>query len=354
MVFMIILFKGVYHMEMLNFLPNYLAYLTVRMLKPCLMVLCFLALGDGLLAEDGDVPRSERILRDGYFFEQAFAERQLAKLGEIVEKKDREFFSTTGRFAKKPKLNEIIRRYGDPDLVVATKDFYLKGAEQGSYTVTAYFDRVGFSVYGKHQRTQTIHLVTTQYHDFSRSLRPKTGKYFYEIVTTRNRVFFSDGEEVGLHVYTDREKWTTLGEIPAGEYKSVGQDDPYASAIMAGDESGVLKFFHKNGGVRKEIEFAKGKYEGVLKEYSDQGWVSSEAHYKDGRMHGKMKRFYENGMKQAEANYYHGRIHGKAQEFHPNGSVRLNMEYSYGKPVTDLQEFDESGKLVRTAKAAGS
>ena len=294
-------------------------------------------------------PRSERILTDDYFFEPDFAAQQLQQLKDLVERKDRLNFVTTGRFKKKPKLVEMTRRYGAPDLVVATREFYAEGEGAKSYTVTAFYDRVGFSVYGKHQRSQTVHLVTLQYHDFTASLRPKKGKYFYEVVTTKNRVFYSDGQEVGLHVYTDRMAWDTLGGIPAGEYTSIGQQDPYAKVEIDAAGSGKLIHYYPNGSVREEIHFADGKYHGVYKEFSEQGWVSHRSTYEHGRMHGVLHRFYENGMLQAEANYYHGRIHGRAKEFHPNGTVRLKMDYSYGNPLSSLEEYDESGKLVRSS-----
>ena len=295
-------------------------------------------------------PRSARILSDEYFFDAAFGAEQIVALGELINKRDRSNFVTTGRFDKKPKLNEIVRRYGEPDLVVATKEFYLEGDGATSYTVTAYYDRVGFSVYGKHQRSQTVHIVTLQYHDFTASLRPAKGKFFYEIVTSKNRVFYSDGKEVGLHVYTDRLEWTTLGGIPAGEYVTLG-DEAYGKVQIDKDGNGKLFHYYPNGSVRERIQFANGKYHGRLQGFSEQGRVARESFYQDGRMHGKSQRFYENGLKQAEAYYYHGRIHGRAQEFHPNGTVRLRMDYAYGNPVSPLEEFDEAGKLVRSSES---
>ncbi|MDA0812129.1 MAG: hypothetical protein O3C21_07065, partial [Verrucomicrobia bacterium] len=247
-------------------------------------------------------PRSARILSDEYFFEAAFGAGQIAALGGLIEKKDRTNFLTTGRFDKKPKLNEIAQRYGEPDLVVATKEFYLEGDEAASYTVTAYYDRVGFSVYGKHQRSQTVHIVTLQYHDFTAALRPAQGKFFYEIVASKNRVFYSDGKEVGLHVYTDRLEWTTLGAIPAGEYATLG-NEAYGKVQIDKDGNGRLFHYYPNGSVSERIQFANGKYHGKLQEFSDQGWTVRESHYQDGRLHGKMQRFYENGLKQAEAVY---------------------------------------------------
>lgn len=295
-------------------------------------------------------PRSVQILSDSYFFDEKFGAEQIERLGNFLAKKERGDFLTTGRFNKKPKLNEISQRYGAPDLVVATKEFYLEGDEAQSYTVTAFYDRVGFSVYGKHQRSQTVHVVTLQYHDFSAALRPEKGNFFYEIVTTKNRIFFKDGKEVGLHVYTDRTEWETLGAIPAGEYRSLGQPEPYAKVEIDAKGKGKLYHFYTNGSVQERIQFSDGRYHGRLQEFSDQGWVEHECFYKEGRMHGKLQRFYQNGLKQAEASYYHGRIHGRAQEFHPNGTIRLKMDYAYGNPISSLEEFDESGKLVRTSK----
>ena len=304
---------------------------------------------DGRQAAD-TLPRSAQILSDEYFFDKAFGAEQIAALGEFVQKKDRSNFLTTGRFDKKPKLNEIAQRYGPPDLVVATKEFYLEGENADSYTVTAFYDRVGFSVYGKHQRSQTVHIVTLQYHDFTASLRPAKGKFFYEVVTSRNRVFYSDGNEVGLHVYTDLLEWKTLGSIPPGEYVTLGTE-AYGKVQIDAKGEGKLFHYYPNGSVRERIQFADGKYHGRLQEFSEQGWVERESFYEDGRMHGKLQRFYENGLKQAEANYYHGRIHGRAQEFHPNGTVRLQMDYAYGNPISPLEEFDEAGKLVRSSES---
>ncbi|MGK0187456.1 MAG: hypothetical protein ACI9R3_003244 [Verrucomicrobiales bacterium] len=304
-----------------------------------------------LPSQDGDSrPRSERILSDSYFFDVEFGAEQIVKLKEFVAIKQRENFLTTGRFDKKPKLNEISQRYGAPDLVVATKEFYLDGDDARSYTVTAFYDRVGFSVYGKHHRSQTVHVVTLQYHDFTAAKRPAKGNFFYEVVTTKNRIFYSEGKEVGLHIYTDRMAWETLGAIPAGKYLSLGQPEPYSKVEIDARGSGNLYHYFPNGSIRQDIQFADGKYHGQFQEFSDQGWVEHESSYEEGRMHGKLRRFYENGLKQAEASYYHGRIHGRAQEFHPNGTVKLKMDYAYGNPISSLQEFDESGKLTRSSE----
>lgn len=290
---------------------------------------------------------------DGYFFDAAFGLEQLERLRELVGGGDRENFVTSGRFERKPKLEEIIRRYGEPDLVVATKGFYLKGVDGGSYMVTAYWDRVGFSVYGKHERDQRVHLLTLQAHDFTAARRPVSGDCYYEVVTTKNRVFYRDGKEVGVHVYTGRREWTTLGDIPPGDYDSVGVEAPYGRVRINADGTGMLSRFFPDGKVSEETAFSGGKYHGVSREYSDQGWVARVSTYREGRLHGVLQRFYGEGLKQAEGTYFEGRLHGRAVEFHPNGSVRLSMDYSYGKPISALKEFDESGKLVRTASAGG-
>ena len=302
--------------------------------------------GKGGGAEDGVVvPRSQRILEDPYFFEADYAAGRLADVKRIREEGNRLNFVNDGRFPKKPKLKEMIVRYGEPDLVVATRDYYMKGAEAESYTVTAFYDRVGFGVYAKDHQSQIVHLVTAQYNDFSLAVRPREGKFFYEIAPCGARMFFSEGKEVGLHVSTGRNEWETVGTLPEGEYAAFDGMATYGRAVLAGD-GGRLEY-NEPGGARKEVPFENGRYDGVYREYGVSGLLKQEIHYRSGRIHGKFANFYENGQRMAEANYQQGRIHGEAREYHPNGMVRAEMTYKYGTPVTGLKEFDESGQLVR-------
>ena len=297
------------------------------------------------------VPRSAKILKDDYFFEKAFATELLDAFEKITRAKNRRTFQTTGQFRKKPNLAEIIQRYGEPDLVVATKEFYIEGDDAKSFTVTAFFDRLGLSVYGKHRKNQSVNLVTLQHHDYSKEIRPKKGTFFYEISSTRNRIFFVDGEEVGVHVYTGRQEWKAFGDIPAGRYEAAGEADPYATITFDESSQGKLTYYYPNGGVQEMISLKGGKYDGPYRLVSEEGWPLQQATYENSRLHGKLERFYDNGSKKAEANYFHGRVHGPAVEYHPNGAVKMKMEYSYGKPMTALEEFDEAGNLIRSTKA---
>ena len=309
----------------------------------------------GLGGEDGR-PVSVQILSDESLFEPEVGKRLLAKLREIMDGDDRRAFHTTGQFKKKPVLSEIISVYGKPDLVSAAKEFYLEGEDAKSFMVTAFYGQLGLTVYGRKRKAQAVNLVTVQHHDFGKELRPKEGKYFYEIPSNRNRVFYVNNKEVGVHVYTGRQEWETVGNIPEGKYVAAGESKPYATIEMDAEGQGTLTFFFPSGPARESVSFKGGKYHGVHRVMSKEGWPLQKAHYDQSRLHGTMTRYYDNGLKLAEASYFQGRIHGAATEYHPNGAVKMKMEYSYGKPMTPLKEYSESGELLRSSdpKAPGS
>ena len=61
---------------------------------------------------------AEQILADREFFFEEFAQRQLVQLGEV---EDKDVVSVDGVSEPRPKLAEIIARYGEPDRAEETK-----------------------------------------------------------------------------------------------------------------------------------------------------------------------------------------------------------------------------------------
>jgi len=110
---------------------------------------------------------------------------------------------------------------------------------------------------------------------------------------------------------------------------------------------GDYKSFHPNGQVESLVTFGPGEVRtGIGRSYYPNGTLASEQPYRNGRVNGTERRWFENGQLRIEAPAVDGMAHGRTRRWHKNGQLQSEGMFSAGERVGIWSEYDEEGKLV--------
>jgi antitoxin component YwqK of YwqJK toxin-antitoxin module len=105
--------------------------------------------------------------------------------------------------------------------------------------------------------------------------------------------------------------------------------DCLEGVVKGKKKSGVSKCYDKkNGKIRVQLSFKKGKRHGAYKEWTSEGQLVREEHYRDGKRHGVFRRHNRLGQLQEETSYRDGKRHGPNRLYCPKGKqVRTLTTY---------------------------
>ncbi|QOI98265.1 MAG: toxin-antitoxin system YwqK family antitoxin [Flammeovirgaceae bacterium] len=110
---------------------------------------------------------------------------------------------------------------------------------------------------------------------------------------------------------------------------------------------GVYKAYFKNGKLKVEIPYQKGKKSGIGREFYETGIIYQEIEYRNGLKHGLAKRYYENGAIHQVTTYDSNRRHGKLEKFKSDGSVLSVATYYEDEPCRGLVEYLRDGTIKK-------
>ena len=96
---------------------------------------------------------------------------------------------------------------------------------------------------------------------------------------------------------------------------------------------GVERTLHKNGKVKREEHYSKGKRHGTRTRWHENGNKQSEENYKDSRPHGNSSRWFRNGQKQTVIGWKDGERHGRHCSWYMNGWKKSELRFHEGKLV---------------------
>lgn len=84
------------------------------------------------------------------------------------------------------------------------------------------------------------------------------------------------------------------------------------------------------------------------------GQASAIEWYRDGKLDGKASYWHENGAIQGELEYANGLANGLARTWYDNGQLESERPWKLGKLVGTERNFDRRGKLIREKVWQGS
>jgi len=106
---------------------------------------------------------------------------------------------------------------------------------------------------------------------------------------------------------------------------------------------GVQKIYFKNGNIKSEISWKKGKKHGVTTKYFKDGNIKEERYYNNGFLEGVRRTFYKNGNPEGEWNYANGRLNGDVRYYSKDRKIILEERFKNGKVL------DKNGNLFSGA-----
>ena len=116
----------------------------------------------------------------------------------------------------------------------------------------------------------------------------------------------------------------------------------YINALL----DGPFTLSQKDGIVREQSTYAKGRLDGPRKTYYATGMLEAEEMYIDGKLQGVRKIFFPSGELWYEENYVNGRLDGDRTEYFPSGKTRLTEIYADGMRNGPCNTYDEAGNII--------
>ena len=116
----------------------------------------------------------------------------------------------------------------------------------------------------------------------------------------------------------------------------------YSSALL----DGPFTLTQKDGKIREQSTYAKGRLNGTRKTYYASGTLEAEEMYIEGKLQGTRKIFFPSGELWYEENYKNGRLEGDRTEYFPSGKIRLSEMYADGMRNGACTTYDEDGNVL--------
>ena len=108
----------------------------------------------------------------------------------------------------------------------------------------------------------------------------------------------------------------------------------------------VLVEKHKNGNLKREINFSDGKLHNSYTTWFDNGQKQTEVSYRLGLRNGASREWYPTGQLKEESNYVDGDVHGKYVGWHANGYKKFEADYSNGQLEGSVYRWTNNGKTI--------
>ena len=110
--------------------------------------------------------------------------------------------------------------------------------------------------------------------------------------------------------------------------------------------TGILVSSYRNGVVKQETNYIKGKVYGTCKWFHKNGNKMAVANKRDGKYHGVFKRWYKNGQMEQRINFRNGERHGLSEFWHRNGQITFQATFRDGKFV-EGKAWKKNGKEMQ-------
>lgn len=108
---------------------------------------------------------------------------------------------------------------------------------------------------------------------------------------------------------------------------------------------GILREWHKNGELEREVPYISGLKWGVEKIYRDDGTMLSSIDWEQGQKNGTEVIWWENGKsKKQQSHYINGKIDGTSQSWYVSGELREEIIYINGLREGPTISWYQGGK----------
>ena len=101
-------------------------------------------------------------------------------------------------------------------------------------------------------------------------------------------------------------------------------------------KDGPQIYYHKNGKIRKELNYKDGLIDGFYITYFDNGQLESKVTFKDGNKHGLCNIYYSNGQLESEMMYENSSPVGPYTIFYDNGDIKEQGIFSHDGRMIEL------------------
>lgn len=105
----------------------------------------------------------------------------------------------------------------------------------------------------------------------------------------------------------------------------------YIFRYVNGRRHGITKELHKNGTLKAEWIYHRGKLQSGSKGYYRNGDIKYRYRYDNGKRNGITREYYKNGSVKNEWTYRNGKLHGVTRSFFQSGKLKAEWHYRYGK-----------------------
>jgi antitoxin component YwqK of YwqJK toxin-antitoxin module len=126
------------------------------------------------------------------------------------------------------------------------------------------------------------------------------------------------------------------------EYFDNGKPE-VTGTLKNGSRNGSWKWYHKNGKLRKIVEYKEGLAAGPVKELYENGKISYEGSYKNDTWEGRSTWYDEEGNKTCIANYKKGELDGY-KTFVSHGKKTSEEFYKEGKVIYSIVKYYDTGE----------
>jgi antitoxin component YwqK of YwqJK toxin-antitoxin module len=156
---------------------------------------------------------------------------------------------------------------------------------------------------------------------------------------------------LALNAQIERSPKIDLSQLIAEGYHFVYHDDSSHAVARAWQYKGKPKSkngkyytFYKNGQIKIQGQYAKGKMHGEFKWFYPNRNLKAKIDYKDNLKHGKRVGYYESGALKNESAAFKGKAEGISKYYYENGRLFYSGNYIGNKLNGKRRYYDKSGK----------
>lgn len=235
-----------------------------------------------------------------------------------------------GEFVDGKRVGKRIVYFEDGKSIMRVEDNYKNGKLTGSYTV--YFKNGKISEQG-----------TSEGDSFEGPyvLNDTNGRTYAKYEYKKGKVqkgTYTDASGKVIWQFTASKKYVYKSYYDDGALYEEGNVVDHA-------RDGQWKQYYRNGNLRKEMTYAKEKFNGVVKDYYEHGALESEVNYTDGEMDGLYKEYYPNGTLRQQGWYENGQSTGSFYNYEEHGSIGSEIYLFQGERQGPMKMFDVTGRL---------
>jgi len=154
---------------------------------------------------------------------------------------------------------------------------------------------------------------------------------------TKIFTYNAEGKELS-RAENDKGTFSIKGYYLTGQLRSEGQ-------YVKGKQSGLWKFYHRNGNVESEYRYVDGLIQGESREYYETGEKRYISQYKDDELDGYFQHYYSHGILKSEGWYENGVRSQQWYDYYGNGQPEASYYYRSGNLHGKYLNYDVDGKL---------